>query len=141
VPDFAVVDIRQGDCDITADLMWTGTQSGHGVIFRGIDASNYLMATYETAGANLRLYKVVAGTATQLAVATAVPDFASRWTRHNVVSRGQWVWITINGQNIISYNLAGDYATFNTATSNRAGLKLNAQSGAAHFCRRFIVKA
>lgn len=141
VPDFPYVDIRQGDCDISADMQWTGTQSGHGVVFRATDSSNYLLATYETAGANLRIYKVVAGTATQLAVATAVPDFAGRWTRYNVVSRGQWVWVTINGQNILSYNLAGDYATFNTATSTKVGVKLNAQSGAAHFCRRFIVKA
>src|SRR5690606_1210894 len=74
----AYVTLADGDHEVEADVKWVGN-TGPSVLFRGVDASTYLMASVEGAGSYVRLYKVEGGVATQLGAATE----ASR--------SGQWV--------------------------------------------------
>ncbi|MGN7250037.1 sialidase family protein [Arthrobacter sp. SAFR-014] len=54
--------------EVEAELLWS-SNSGVALVFRYENAANYWMVSIETAGDNVRLYKVVAGAATQVATA------------------------------------------------------------------------
>jgi hypothetical protein len=136
-PDRAYVDTGVSDVAIEADFAGT-VQSGYALLFRLVDASNYLMFTVENTFLNLRLYKVVAGVATQLAN-LAQPTPADSWQTLRVEARGSLIACFRNGYPALIYNLTAgaEQNTFNTPTKH--GLSLNAQSGGSHFCRRFTI--
>jgi hypothetical protein len=138
VPDLAWVDLATADVDLEGDFLWT-FQSGFGLIARVVNASTYLMLTSETGGANLRLYKISAGVATQLAtVATTVWD--SAWARLRMVLRGKRIQCFVDGQALLRHDLsAADMTTF--GGQPRHGVKLNAQGTGTHLCRRFVARS
>jgi hypothetical protein len=138
VPDLAWLDLATADVDIEGDFWWT-LQSGFGLIGRVVSANTYLMVTPETSGANFRLYKIASGAATQLAVVAATV-YASSWARLRMVLRGNRVQCELDGHTLIRYDLsAADAAIF--ASGTRHGIKLNAQVGGVHRCRRFVARS
>jgi hypothetical protein len=138
-PDRAVVDLNNPDVTVEADFFMT-VESGAGIIFRAVDSSNFLLWTIETTGANIRLYKFVAGTPTQLSTTAAAVRLGS-WFRFKVVCRGPIILGYRDDQFISAYTLAAgaEQTTFNTPGLH--GVSLNAQSGGLHYCRQFLVKA
>jgi len=135
VSDLGWLDLATVDVDLEGDFWWT-VQSGYGLIARVVNASTYLLLTPETLGANLRLYKIVSGVATQLAVAAATV-YPSAWARLRMVLRANRVQCFLDGQALLRHDLsAGDAITF--ANQPRHGIKLNAQPGGVHRCRRFV---
>jgi hypothetical protein len=137
VPDLAWQDLGTADVDLEGDFLWT-VQAGFGLLARIVGATTYLMLTPETAGANFRLYKVVSGTATQLAVATTTVP-ASAWSRLRMSLRGTRILAFLDGQALFRHDLS---AADNTQFAGRAlhGFKLNAQAGGVHRCRRFVAR-
>jgi hypothetical protein len=138
-PDLAWLDLAAADVELEGEFLYTG-QAGFGLIARANAAgSSYLLLTVETAGTAFRLYKVISGTATQLGVATTSVNQGS-WNRLRMVVRGNVIQCFINGWPSFGYELAGaDATTF--AGMPRHGIKLNAQAGGTHRCRRFIARA
>ena len=137
VPDLGWLDLATSDVDLEGDFWWT-VQSGYGLIARVVNATTYLLLTPETAGANLRLYKIVSGVATQLA-GTAATVHASAWARLRMVLRANRIQCFLDGQALLRHDLsAGDATTF--ANQPRHGIKLNAQTGGVHRCRRFVAR-
>ena len=135
VPELAWQELGTADVDLEGDFWWTG-QSGYGLIARVSAGNNYLLLTPETSGANFRLYKVVNGTATQLAVATTSTP-PSAWSRLRMVLRGPRIQCFLDGQALIRHDLAAaDIPTYAGKTLH--GFKLNAQAGGVHRCRRFV---
>lgn len=144
VPDLIRVCANVNDVEIEADIINReagSAQSGSAIIFRMIDASNYLMFTVETAGVNYRLYKVVGGVATQLAIATPSPfSFPfNAWQTYKVIARGNLIQCFIGGVYwVVHYLSGGDYTTF--SSGKYVGVKLNSQTTNEHACRRFVVR-
>jgi hypothetical protein len=138
VPDVAWIDLATGDIDIEGDFLWT-FQSGFGLIARVVNANTYLMLTPESGGVNLRLYKISAGVATQLAtVAATVWD--SAWARLRMVLRGRRIQCFLDGQALLRHDLSpADMTTF--GGQPRHGIKLNAQGTGTHQCRRFVARS
>jgi hypothetical protein len=138
VPDIAWLDLATAEVDIEGDFWWTG-QSGFGIVARVVNANTYLLATPETSGANLRIYKVVSGVATQLGTLAATV-YASSWARLRMVLRANRIQVAVDGHTLMRHDLSvADAATF--ASGTRHGIKLNAQSGGVHRCRRFVVRS
>lgn len=137
VPDRAMIDVNNNDVVIEADFFMS-VQTGAGILFRVVDASNYLMWTVETSGVNSRLYKVVGGVATQL-TSTAANCALNSWNTLRVEATDTLLRGYVNNMAIATYLLAAgaEQTTFTTPT--RHGLSLNAQSGGTHYCRRYIV--
>lgn len=138
-PDLAWLDLAVADVELEGEFSFTG-QAGFGLIARVTAASNtYLLLTVETGGTAVRLYKVVSGTATQLAALTTSVNTSS-WVKLRMVVRGNVIQCFINGWPAFGYELTGgDATTF--AGQVRHGLKLNAQPGGVHRCRRFVARA
>jgi hypothetical protein len=138
-PDLAWLDMAVADVELEGEFSFTG-QAGFGLIARVNTAStSYLLLTVETGGTAVRLYKVVSGTATQLAtLATSVNQ--SSWVKLRMVVRGNVIQCFINGWPAFGYELTGgDVTTF--AGQVRHGFKLNAQVGGIHRCRRFVARS
>lgn len=139
VPDRGYVDLGVADVDIEAEI-YQSVQSGAGIIFRVVDASNFLLYTVETGGANFRLYKVVAGAATQLAtVARTMP--MPFWNKFRVQCHGVVMYTYHMDVLVHTYSLAvgTERDLFTSATKH--GLSLNAQSGGTHGCRKFTIRS
>lgn len=136
-PDRAMVDVNNSNVVIESDFFMT-VQSGVAILLRVVDASNFLMFTVETAGTNSRLYKVVAGVATQLATAGVITALSS-WNTLRVEANDTLIRGYVNNTVAIGYVLAAgtEASTFTSPTKH--GLGLNAQSGGVHYCRRFLV--
>jgi hypothetical protein len=139
-PDYALVTTTLADAWIEADLMWSGSQAGFGIIFHWVDSSNFLYYTAETGGTALRLYKVVAGTPTVLAGPATDALNASVWHRLAVSARSNRIQCFANGVNVLSYTLTGGEQT-SFGTSLVHGVKLNPASGGQHSCRRFLIRS
>lgn len=137
VPDRAMVDINNPDVDIEADFYMT-VQSGAAILFRAVDANNFLMWTVETLGANARLYKVVAGVATQLTTAAASITLGA-WHTLKVEATGTLIRGHINDNPVSGYALAAGAEQTTFTTPGKHGLGLNAQSGGVHLCRRYMI--
>ncbi|MFL6126325.1 exo-alpha-sialidase [Actinophytocola sp.] len=139
VPDLAWVDLATADADVEADFWYTG-QAGFGIIGRVVSANTYLLLTVETGGTALRIYKVVSGTATQLAVVTGTTMRDSAWGRLRMFLRGNTIQGYLNGWPLVGYELSGtDATTF--AGQARHGIKLNPAGTGVHRCRRFVAKS
>lgn len=138
-PDLGTVDVNNANVIIEADLYMNG-QAGAGVIFRVVNSNTYLMWTLESSGGAAHVYKVVSGTATALdALGAGTYYIMNTWNTLRVEVHGTIVRVFLNGQSVTGLVLAGgDATTF--GTSGVHGVKLNAQSGGAHYCRRFLVK-
>jgi hypothetical protein len=138
-PDRAIVDLNLPDLMLEADFYMT-VQSGAAILFRVVDASNFLMWTVETGGTTFRFYKVVAGVATAVASQAAAVRLGS-WARFKVVCRGEIMLGYRDDQFITAYTLAAgaEQSTFNGPTLH--GIGLNAQSGGIHYCRKFLAKS
>jgi hypothetical protein len=137
VPDRAIVETGIEDVDIEADF-YGSVQSGYAIIFRVVDASNFLMFTVETTFTNLRLYKVVAGVATQLGTIAGIAP-ADSWQTLKVSVRGSLILCARNGDTNIGYQLAAGAEQTQFMTPTKHGISLNAQSGGSHFCRRLVI--
>jgi hypothetical protein len=136
-PDFATVNTGSLSHYVEADFLWT-VQSGFAVVFRLTDSNNYLMMTSETSGANLRLYKVSSGSATQLAVNTNYKTYTGFWSTFRLWIQGKLITASIGEGVPLFYELTDpEQAAF---TGRNAGVKLNAQSSGINSCRRLIVK-
>jgi hypothetical protein len=136
VADHAVLETSGADHRVEADFLWTG-QAGFGIFLRYTDASNYLLFTPETGGANIRLYKNIGGTLTQLALATGKPVNAGGFHTLTAAVRAGTVIAAVNGETLIHFDLsAGDNSTL---SGTGAGVKLNEQSGAVTQCRRVVI--
>jgi hypothetical protein len=136
VADFAWVDLASADVELDGEFSFTG-QAGFGLIARVISANTFLILTVETGGTALRLYKVISGTATQLATLGTTVNQSS-WTKLRMVVRGNVLQCFINGWPSFGYELTGtDATTF--AGQPRHGIKLNA-SGGVQRCRRFVAR-
>lgn len=144
VPDFPVIFTGYVDMDIEADLLATGPgpgapQTGQGIVFRMLSSTTYLMYTIETQGANIRIYKVVSGTATQLAVTAGFNYPFHAYSRWKVTARDREIRCFFNDTIVVSHVLsAPDQATF--ATGKFGGIKLNSQGSDIHKCRRLIIE-
>jgi len=148
-PDFPRVYFGTNDMTVEADLYTSGPEAGFSVVFRMIDANNYLHFGPETQGTKWRLYKVVGGVSTVLFVVDGAMNFGA-YHRYKVVARGNGIWCYVNdgyitpnsanyGQGYYSHQLSsGDMSTF--LSGKMAGVKLNAQSTTVHKCRRFMVR-
>ncbi|WIY03210.1 sialidase family protein [Amycolatopsis mongoliensis] len=136
VADHAVLETSSADHRVEADFLWTG-QAGFGVFLRYTDASNYLLFTAETGGVNLRVYKAIGGTLTQLVLATGKPVNAGGFHTLAAAVRAGTVTAAVNGETLIHFDLSsGD----NTALSGTAaGVKINEQAGGTNQCRRIVV--
>jgi hypothetical protein len=138
-PDLAWLDLASSDVELEGEFLFTG-QAGFGLIARVNAAStSYLLLTVETSGTAYRLYKVVSGVATQLSAGTVSVN-QGVWARLRMVVRGNVIQCFINGWPSFGYELTGgDITTF--AGAPRHGIKLNAQAGGAHRCRRFVARS
>lgn len=166
VVDLIAVNAGTNDMEVEAEINCGGTgtiETGAAIIFRMIDANNYLMFTVETQGQNYRLYKVVSGVASLLERNGDSPGATFSYTvgvrtlpvnqyvKYRIICRERMIWVYLNDQWIVASAGAGqpfpsallssaDYTTF--ATNGKfAGIKLNSQSTSVHSCRRFSVKA
>lgn len=138
VPDLAWLDLATTDVDIEGDFWWT-SQSGFGIMARVVSATTYLLLTSETGGANLRVYKFVSGVATQLGTVAATV-YASSWARLRMVVRANRIQVELDGHTLLRLDLSvADAAIF--AGGTRHGIKLNAQVGGVHRCRRFVARS
>ncbi|MEV6646860.1 sialidase family protein [Amycolatopsis sp. NPDC051371] len=136
VADHAVLETGGADHRVEADFAWTG-QAGFGLFLRYTDSGNYLLFTAETGGANLRVYKAIGGTLTQLAIVTGKPVNAGGFHTLAAAVRSGTVTAAVNGETLIHFDLsAGD----NSALSGTAaGVKVNEQAGGTNQCRRVVV--
>jgi hypothetical protein len=136
-PDRAMVDVNNPNVVIEADFYMT-VQTGAAILTRVVDANNFLMFTVETTGTVGRLYKVVAGVATQLAFGNVNTALGS-WNTLRVEATDTLLRAYINGTVVAGYILAAgtEASTFTTPTKH--GVGLNAQSGGAHLCRRYVI--
>lgn len=137
-PDRSLVDVNNPNANIEAEVFQT-VQSGAAILFRIIDGLNYLMWTSETLGTFGRLYKVVAGAATQLASGGADMSLGT-WGQLRVEVSGKLIRGYINGVSVAGYILAAGAEADTFTTPGRVGIGLNAPAGGAHYCRRFIVR-
>jgi hypothetical protein len=135
VPDYGVLETRSLDQHIEADFLWTG-QAGFGVLLRVTDANNWLLFTVETGGANIRLYKNVSGTITQLVVVTGKPVAAGSFNTYSASIRGTTVTAAVNGETMIHYDLSGPDNSALSGTS--VGVKLNEQPSSTTQCKRVV---
>ncbi|MFJ1762921.1 exo-alpha-sialidase [Amycolatopsis sp. NPDC088138] len=136
VADNGVVETGSPDHRAEADFLWTG-QAGFGIFLRYTDASNYLLFTPETGGVNIRLYKNIGGTITQLVLATGKPVNAGGFHTLTATVRAGTVIAAVNGETLIHYDLTGAENSALTGTS--AGVKINEQSGSVTQCRRVVI--
>lgn len=127
------------DVEIEADIFTTsGTGSAAGIVFRMVDAGNFLVFVLEDA--NARLYKYASGAATLLTGTTLANQYNS-WATFKVHARGNNIYCFYNGWQIVQSTLsAGDQTTYGSASYH--GLKLFPNSGSAtnHRCRRFVIR-
>lgn len=138
VPDLAWLDVANPDVTLEGEFAYTG-QAGFGLIARVSPPNTYLLLTLETGGTALRLYKIVSGAATQLAIHTTSVA-ASSWATLGLSVRGNLVHGFLNGYSALTHTLSpGDATTF--AGKVVHGIKLNAGTGGAHLCRRFVVRS
>jgi hypothetical protein len=137
VPDRAVVDVNNPNVVVEADFYMT-VQSGVAILFRVVDASNFLMWTVETTGTNARFYKVVAGVVTQLTTAAANCSLNS-WNTLRVEATDTLMRGYINGTSVGGYLLTAGSEQSTFLTPAKHGVGLNAQSGGLHYCRSFLV--
>lgn len=137
-PDRAMVDVNRANVVLEADVYMT-VQTGAAVLCRVVDAANFLMWTVETAGTTVRLYKVVAGVATQLVSAGANVGLGS-WNTLRVEATDTVIRGYLNGLNLAGYVLTAGAEASTFTTPGKHGVGLNAQSGGVHYCRRFIAK-
>jgi hypothetical protein len=164
VPDLIATYVNSNDMEVEAEIKCGGTgtiQTGAAIIFRMIDASNYLMFTVEGAGVNYRLYKVVAGVASLLERNGNSPgalfDYnvgvrtlpVNQYVKYRIICREAFIWVYLNDQWIVASAGAGSVfpsAMLSTADQSAfssgkfAGFKLNSQSTSIHSCRRFTAK-
>lgn len=138
VPDLAWVDVASADGEFEADFWYTG-QAGFGIISRVVSANTYLLFTLESGGTALRVYKIVSGTATQLAVASCTLR-ESTWTRLRLVLRDRVIQGYANGWPLVGYELAVGTEANTFAGQARHGIKLNPAGAGVHRCRRFVAK-
>jgi hypothetical protein len=137
VPDLAWVDLAAADVELEGEFSFTG-QAGFGLIARVVNATTYLLLTVETNGTAVRLYKIISGAATQLAVLSTTLNQSS-FTRLRMIVRGNVVQCFTNDSPSFVHVLAGtDATTF--AGQPRHGIKLNPLGG-VHRCRRFVAKS
>ena len=139
----AWLDCGAADVDVEADLLWA-SNPGIGLMFRVVDASNFLLLTSETAGgANLRLYKLVAGTATQLATAAAstLVTVDGQYHRFRAICRGAKIMCFLDDVVAFSYTLAAGAEQTSFLSPTKAGLRLNQNiAGTTHRARRLTVR-
>lgn len=138
---FATVDTQVADYEVEADMRWVGT-TGHGLVFRYSSTGNFLLFTSETDGANLRLYKVVAGVTTQLATAAAIQATTADGQTHTMkaVVRGNRVTTFLDGALIHAVSLTGDADLAVLSGKTKVGVRFNKNSGTVyHYCSRFVV--
>lgn len=129
------------DYEIECDVTWIAN-SGPALFFRYTNPTNFLMLTSETAGANFRLYKVVGGTATQLATASAVQakTFDGVTMRWGVSAKGNRINCYLDGALILAHDLTGD-ANLASLQGNAVGVRANHVSGSHHHrFSRFLVR-
>jgi hypothetical protein len=139
VPDLAWLDVASADVVLEGEFAWTG-QAGFGLIARVVSANTYLLLTVESSGTAVRLYKVVSGVATQLGIHSPTGVAQSSWTTLSMYVRGNLIHCFFNGWGVFGYLLAGgDATTF--AGRPTHGIKLNAQAGGVHLCRRFVARS
>ncbi|WP_410572121.1 exo-alpha-sialidase [Amycolatopsis sp. cmx-4-61] len=136
VADHAVLETSSPDHRVEADFAWSG-QAGFGLFLRYTDAGNYLLFTAETGGVNLRLYKAIGGTLTQLVLATGKPVNAGGFHTLAAAVRSGTVTAAVNGETIIHFDLAS--ADNSALTGTAAGVKVNEQAGGTNQCRRVVV--
>lgn len=117
--------------EVEAEMHWTAN-AGIALLCRVQDTSNYLMATLESGGAAARIYKVVAGTATQLATAT-VSYPSGVWHKYRFSAVGNNLKFYIEDTLVASVT----DATFNN--QGGAGIRTGSASiGTIHKVRNFI---
>lgn len=143
VVDIVSINTSQNDMEVEAEIYNGGTatmQSGSAIIFRMTAPTTYLMWTIETQGGNFRLYQVVSGTATQIAIATpGTPSFSfNTYNKYKVIARGDKILCFFNDVMWINYDATSILSTFSTGFL--AGIKLNSQGTTTHKCRRFIAR-
>lgn len=144
VSDLAAVWANEANVNIEADIKHTGSQSGAGIIFRLTGSTTYMMFTVETGFTVWRLYKVIGGTATQIATASAAPAFGAyqrlwvnAWEDHIMCGIGNFVYINF----VHSGSETGGNSSSTFENGYWHGIKLNAQvtGPSANYCRRFVI--
>jgi len=138
----AYVTLADGNHDVEADVQWINN-TGPAILIRGVSSTTYLMAALEGGAAtNLRLYKMVDGTATQLATVSE-PTRSGQWITLTVSAYDSLIRVFVDGTKVISHTLAsGDETTFAPATARRAGFRFNAPSSSnSSAASRFVVRS
>lgn len=137
IPDRAIVDVNNNNVVIEADVYMT-VQTGVAVLFRVVDANNFLMWTAETTGTNARFYKVVGGVVSQLTTAAANCALNS-WNTLRVEATDTLIRGYINGTAVSGYILAAGTEQSTFTGPGKHGISLNAQGGGVHLCRRVVM--
>ena len=115
-------------CDVT--LSPTLNRANPAFLLRGIDASNYLIASIYKTGTGsadvIQIYKRVSGTYTLLAVLNSAGSVEGT-TYHFVISVvGNTITVYRNGGVVISYTLIGsDAVLFGGLTATKVGFRLS----------------
>jgi len=105
------------DGSIECSWRWESGASGNGLIFRRIDATNYLFTAVESAGGTLKLYKYDGGALSTLATVTGLGLTTGTWHPVKVGLRGNKVTVTVDGVQRINHTLtAADQTKFGGAT-------------------------
>jgi hypothetical protein len=140
VPEISAVYVNHSDMVVEVEIACesTSTISGAGVVFRMIDANNYLYWVYE-GGNNTRIYRSDAGVLTVVKVDTPYNVQLGTFNTYRVHVRGNGIWCFLNDRFITETALpAGDFQT-----GRWAGVRLNDQAAglATHRVRRFMVRS
>lgn len=137
----ATVDTGVKDHDVEADLTWV-TNSGVGLLARGVSSTTYLLLASEAAGAAYRLYKVVSGTATLLTTFVGTTSDGVTYTSRITVT-GNVIEVWLNGTPLGTHDLSGDphQATFTASNATRVGIRNARQNGSTHhYCERITAR-
>lgn len=120
--------------EVEAEVSWSGN-SGLALILRLQDQNNFLMATVETNGVNARIYKIVAGVATQLGTTGTVSVPNGIWHKFRFSAIGNNLRFYVEDQLVVS---VAD-ATFNNM--GNAGVRTGTvTAGTIHRIRHVIIR-
>jgi hypothetical protein len=141
--DRCAVHLGESDQDVYAEMYHTGG-AGVGLVFRWVDASNYLWFVLEATA--FRIYKISAGVATQIAIQstaalsnTALDGQWGSYNRYRVLARGNSLYCWFNDQVAIRFPLvSGDQTQYGGSNGLGAGFGVNSSGGVTHGVRRFL---
>lgn len=130
--NLATVPVSSSNYAIEAEMSWAG-QSGGGIVFAYVDASNYALATFEGGGAAAKIYEIKGGIPGDPLYSVTLPFPSGPYAKLTVVKTGGIVRFGIDGEHIMRVGLS-----VNTGAT-RVGVKTNGANAATQRFRSFKV--